>query len=82
MASNIGWSTEVIDDSVNGFLVSPKNHSLFADRILELLDNQKLRNQFGVEARKKVEQKFSIEVVAKQSANFYGKVVENFNKNS
>ena len=82
VASNIGWATEVIDDSVNGFLVSPKNHSLFADRILELLDNQKLRNQFGVEARKKVEQKFSIEVVAKQSANFYGKVVENFNKNS
>jgi glycosyltransferase involved in cell wall biosynthesis len=46
---------------------------LFADRILELLDDQKLRNQFGIEARKKVEQKFSIDVVAKQSADFYKK---------
>jgi glycosyltransferase involved in cell wall biosynthesis len=74
VASDIGWAAEIIEDSVEGFLVHPKNHNLFAHRILELLDNQKLRNQFGVEARKKVVQKFSIEVVAKQSADFYQKV--------
>ena len=74
VASDIGWATEIIEDSVTGFLVHPKNHNLFADRILELLDNQKLRNQFGIEARKKVVQKFSIEVVAKQSADFYNKI--------
>ena len=74
VASDIGWAAETIVDSVEGFLVHPKNHNLFADRILELLDNQKLRNQFGIEARKKVVQKFSIEVVAKQSADFYQKV--------
>ena len=74
VASDIGWAAEIIEDSVEGFLVHPKNHNLFADRILELLDNQKLRNQFGIEARKKVVQKFSIDVVAKQSADFYQKV--------
>ena len=74
VASDIGWAAEIIEDSIEGFLVHPKNHNLFADRILELLDNQKLRNQFGIEARKKVVQKFSIEVVAKQSADFYQKV--------
>jgi len=73
VASDIGWAAEIIEDSVEGFLVHPKNHSLFADRILELLANKKLRNQFGIEARKKVEQKFSIDVVAKQSADFYKK---------
>ena len=73
VASDIGWAAEIIEDSVEGFLVHPKNHNLFADRILELLDNQKLRDQFGIEARKKVVQKFSIEVVAKQSADFYQK---------
>ncbi|MCF6132666.1 glycosyltransferase family 4 protein [Flavobacterium wongokense] len=75
VASNIGWATEVIEDSVNGFLVHPKDHNLFADRILELLDNQVLTNQFGAEARKTVLQKFSIEVVAQQSADFYQKVI-------
>lgn len=74
VASDIGWAAEIIEDSVEGFLVHPKNHNLFADRILELLENQKLRNQFGIEARKKVVQKFSIEVVAKQSADFYKKI--------
>jgi len=74
VASNIGWATEVIDDTVNGFLVHPKNHKQFAAKVLELLENNELRNQFGMEARKKVEQKFSIEVVAKQSVKFYQKV--------
>ncbi|MDI1318506.1 glycosyltransferase family 4 protein [Flavobacterium sp.] len=76
VASNIGWANEVIDDAQNGFLVHPKAHSLFADRIVELLDNQKLRNEFGVEARKKVREKFSIEVVAKQSAKFYKMIIK------
>ena len=73
IASDIGWATEVIDDGVDGFLSHPKKHNLFADRIVELLANQKLRNQFGVEARKKVIRKFSIKVIAKQSADFYQK---------
>ena len=71
VASNIGWATEIIEDNVDGFLVHPKNHNLFADRILELLDNPKLRNDFGKQARKKVIEKFSIDVVAKQSIAFY-----------
>jgi glycosyltransferase involved in cell wall biosynthesis len=71
VASNIGWATEVVDDGINGFLVHPTNHKEYADNVLELLGNRKLRNQFGIEARKKVAQKFSIEVVAKQSASFY-----------
>ena len=84
VASDIGWAAEIIEDSVEGFLVHPKNHDLFADRILELLNNQKLRDQFGIEARKKVVQKFSIEVVAKQSADFYKKISneKSFKKNN
>lgn len=74
VASNIGWATEVIDSGTNGFLVHPTDHKRFADRIVELLENQKLRNEFGVEARKKVKEKFSIEVVAKQSADFYHEI--------
>lgn len=75
VASGIGWAIEVIDDCFNGFLSHPKNHNLFADRILELLDNEQLRNQFGIEARKKVIQKFSIQVIAKQSIHFYRNLI-------
>ncbi|WP_445454370.1 glycosyltransferase family 4 protein [Flavobacterium sp. 25HG05S-40] len=75
VASDIGWATEVIEDGVDGFLVHPKQHDLFADRVLELIDNPDLRMQFGVAARKTVSEKFSIEVVARQSANFYQKML-------
>lgn len=76
VASNIGWATEVIEDGVNGFLVPPKEHQQFAQKIIILHENEALRNQFGAAARKKVEQKFSIEVVAKQSADFYKSIIQ------
>ena len=75
VASNIGWATEVIDDGSNGFLVHPKEHKSYAENINKLLENKELRSKFGIEARKKIEQKFSIEVIAKQSADFYQKLI-------
>ena len=75
VASNIGWATEVIDDGINGFLIHPKEHKSYAENINKLLENKELRSKFGIEARKKIEQKFSIEVIAKQSADFYQKLI-------
>ena len=76
VASNIGWASEVIDDGVNGYLVHPKSHKEYADKVLKLLEDAALRNQFGIAARKKVEQKFSVEVVAKQNLEFYKKITK------
>ena len=76
VASNIGWATEVIDDEKNGYLVHPKDHMVFAQKIVELLSNPILREQFGMEARKKVIEKFSIEVIAKKSLAFYENVLK------
>jgi glycosyltransferase involved in cell wall biosynthesis len=76
VASNIGWATEVIDNDCNGFLVHPKEHQQFAQKIIALLESEVLRNQFGAAARNKVEQKFSITVVAKQSADFYKAIIQ------
>ncbi|TRX24097.1 glycosyltransferase family 4 protein [Flavobacterium franklandianum] len=75
VASNIGWAKEVIEDGVEGFLVNPKDHKKYAERILELLENPKLQSAFGVAARKKVILKFSNETVARQSLSFYKKCI-------
>ena len=75
VASNIGWATEVIDDGINGFLIHPKEHKSYAENIDKLLENKELRSKFGIEARKKIEQKFSIDIVAKQSGDFYQKLI-------
>lgn len=74
VASNIGWATEVMDDGINGFLVHPTHHLEYANRIIQLLENVQLQKEFGMAARKKVTEKFSIAVVAKESLSFYKKV--------
>ncbi|PIV48995.1 MAG: glycosyltransferase family 1 protein [Flavobacteriaceae bacterium CG02_land_8_20_14_3_00_34_13] len=73
VASNIGWANEMIEDGVEGYLVNPTDHITYANKIVTLLEDPELQKQFGVAARKKVEQKFSMEIVAQQSLVFYEK---------
>jgi glycosyltransferase involved in cell wall biosynthesis len=75
VASNIGWATEVIDDGVDGFLVDPCQHLEYADKIIQFLQNKGLQKELGTEARKKIEQKFSMSVVAQQSLLFYKSLI-------
>lgn len=75
VASNIGWANEIIDDGVNGFLVHPKMHQEFAERILEVLESSELQQKMGSNARKKIVEKFSISVVARQSLTFYKSLI-------
>jgi len=76
VASNIGWAKEVIADGVEGFLVHPAAHKQYAERIVELLENPKLQQDFGVAARKKVISTFSIQIVAQQSLAFYKSLIK------
>jgi glycosyltransferase involved in cell wall biosynthesis len=75
VASNIGWATEVMDDGVNGFLVHPTRHLEYANKIIQLLENLKLQKEFGVEARKKVTEKFCVTIVARDSLSFYKSLI-------
>jgi glycosyltransferase involved in cell wall biosynthesis len=75
VASNIGWATEIISDGQDGFLINPRDHVTYAQKILKLLDDTNLREEFGIKARNRIVQKFSIEIVAQQSFNFYKRVL-------
>ena len=75
VASNLGWAKEIIIDGIDGFLVNPKDHILYAQRIMEILENDKLQQELGLAARKKVGNKFSIEKVAQQSESFYKSLI-------
>ena len=76
VASDIGWATDVIDDGINGFLVHPKEHSLYAAKINSILENAALQHRLGLAAKEKAIAKFSIAVVAKQSTDFYKTVIQ------
>lgn len=69
--SDIGWAQELIIDGESGFLVHPKKHELFADRINTLMENPNLCTQIGKNARKRVEEKFDMEKIVLQNIAFY-----------
>jgi glycosyltransferase involved in cell wall biosynthesis len=73
--TNIGWAQELIADGENGFLVHPKDHSLYADRILELLADTNLCLTMGANARKRVEAVFDIEKIVQQNILFYQSII-------
>ena len=73
--SSIGWANELIDDEINGYLVHPASHDLFARRINTLLKCKDLCIKIGSAARQKVEQKFDIDKVVIQNINFYKLII-------
>ncbi len=73
VTSDIGWAKEVMIDGETGFTVDPKDHQLYAERILQLLMDPALAKKMGKAARERVVAKFSTEVVVEQNIRFYEK---------
>ena len=75
VASNIGWGPEVIDSRKEGVLVHPKDHAPYAEAILQLLDNEIIRFEYGENAAQKVANKFANKIVVEKSIAFYYKFI-------
>lgn len=50
----IAGPSDLIDNGINGFLVPVGNHTLFQQRLLELMENEALRKKFGESAKNKM----------------------------
>lgn len=76
VASNIGWAEEIIEEGDSGFLVHPKEHQLYADKINAILENENLMKQIGENARKRIEAVFDAQKVIHQNIAFYKSIIE------
>jgi glycosyltransferase involved in cell wall biosynthesis len=74
--SNIGWAIELIVDGECGFLVHPKDHIEYADKINSILGDSQLACQLGGNARKRVESIFDIQNIAHENICFYKSLIE------
>ena len=63
VATHSGGFPELIEDGVSGFLVPVGDSEALAARIAELLAKPQLRDDIGRNARKRVEERFSVEQV-------------------
>ena len=61
--SNVGGGPEIIKNQKNGFLVSEKDYHSAAEKILELIANEKLRSKMGDEGRKIALKKFDWKIL-------------------
>jgi len=77
VSTPVGGIPEVIEDGVNGFLITPGDIGALEDRLLKLIDDGSLRKRMGNEARRIVEEKFDINLVSKEIDRLYQELLCN-----
>ncbi len=65
IATNVGAVPQLIDNNVDILIIEPENSEMLAKNILLLLSNEKLQTKLGINARKKMINKFSWEGLIK-----------------
>lgn len=80
IGSNSGGMSEIIEDGKSGFLMTPRDPQMLADKIKEICllpqdDKQRVRNG----AHKRIMQCFDMKVIIPQMVDYYKHVIENYN---
>jgi glycosyltransferase involved in cell wall biosynthesis len=73
--TDIGWAQELMEDGISGFLVDPKNHYHYANRIITLIKDTNLCLTMGKNARQRVDAVFDIEKITQQNIVFYQSII-------
>jgi N-acetyl-alpha-D-glucosaminyl L-malate synthase BshA len=68
---NVGGLNEFVFDGINGFLVPLGNIELLANKSIELLRNDTLRQIFAINARKTVVENFDSRIITEKYLNLY-----------
>jgi len=74
VASNVGGIPEMVVDGRTGFLFPSGDPEACAEKVSEILSNQKLRRRMGREARDMIKQYYTWEEVIKKVEGIYEKI--------
>ncbi len=77
VATRVGGVPEVVIENVTGYLTSPHQPELLADRVCSLYGNEDLRIDFGKKGREVVEQHFGMKRMTQELEELYRGVLEN-----
>ena len=66
IATDVGAIPEIIDDRKNGLLIKPRDSAGLADKIKEVLEKDRLRNELGIQAHQTVLFKFELDKMVKK----------------
>lgn len=71
IASRVGGLQELVLDGETGILTPPEDSNAFAEAILRMIEDRKLASELGINGRRRVEEKFSIEDSVKKTEQVY-----------
>ncbi len=76
VATNDGGTPELVLEGQTGFLVPSHDAEVLTDRVLRLLNDRALANQFGIEGRRRVETAFSLDAMCNAYLRLYRRVAD------
>jgi glycosyltransferase involved in cell wall biosynthesis len=74
IATNVGGTSEIVENGVNGYLVASGDPSALANRLLELVRSAERRHEMGARGRELVRARFSFERQAQEYERLFALV--------
>jgi glycosyltransferase involved in cell wall biosynthesis len=74
VATNVVGIPEIIEDRVNGLLIDPWDVDALSENVMTLLNDQGLARKIGQNARKTVEEKFTLQRFVNKTVEVYEKI--------
>ena len=74
IGTDVGDNRYLIEDGYNGFVVPCMDVQVITDRILYLLNNEKVRKEYGINSREKIEEEFSETELLKHYYELFAKL--------
>ena len=75
IGTNIGGIPEIIDNGKNGYIIDVDNPVELAKKLIILIQDPKKRISLGIEARKKVIKKFSLNSMFNETMASYKNLI-------
>ncbi|PIU41770.1 MAG: hypothetical protein COS99_03670 [Candidatus Omnitrophica bacterium CG07_land_8_20_14_0_80_42_15] len=77
VASDVGGINTIVKNNVTGFLVPSRNANALAESIIKLLKDRSLRDKFGRDGRRLIEESFPLDLMAEKTEKVYKDVKAN-----
>jgi glycosyltransferase involved in cell wall biosynthesis len=71
VATNVPGTAEAVEQGITGFLVPPKDSQQLAEKIVELLKDERLRSEFGRHGRERANRCFSLRQMCQRYLELY-----------
>ncbi len=71
VATKVGGVPEIVEDGVTGILVPPRDSNAFADALLRIAKDEKLRWEMGKRGKERASSEFDIKIASQRYENLY-----------